>query len=214
MEFGEQRKELVKRLKKKSVIKTLSVERALLKVKREDFMTQEYRDVAYEDTPLPIPPGYVFISAPHMHATYLSAAMLKKGNKVLEIGAGSGILLAYIREIVGKEGLVVGTEIIPETFEFAKKNLEKSGYKNIVLLNVDGSKGVEKFAPYNVIISSASVVGEIPKIWIEQLKLNGILITPMGRQNEDQELFWFKKTKKGLEKKHLGGVVFVELQEK
>lgn len=214
MDFEQIRKELVKRFENQGYIKYPAVKKAMLKVKREDFVAEEYKSAAYEDTPLPIPPGNVFMSAPHMHATFLSAAMLKPGDKVLEIGAGSGILLAYIREIIGPKGLVVGTEIIRETFEFAKKNLEKTGYKDVVLLNIDGSKGVEKYAPYDKIISSASVTKEIPKVWIEQLKPNGILLTPIGRQIANQELWWIKKTKKGLQRKPLGGVVFVELQER
>jgi protein-L-isoaspartate(D-aspartate) O-methyltransferase len=150
-----------------------------------------------------------------MHAIFLSALKLKPGDKVLEIGAGSGILLAYMKEIVGKKGKVFGIEIVRETYEFAKKNLKKTGYWNKVKLILgDGSKGLPKFAPFDKIISSASPTRDIPKAWLYQLKLGGILVTPMGPVYS-QELVYLEKTKEGkIVKKNLGPVIFVELVEK
>src|SRR5438445_10609851 len=120
------------------------------------------------------------ISALHMHSIMLSAAKLKNGDKFLEIGSGSGILLAYAREIVGEKGEVFGMEINKEAFEFAKENLKKTGYgKKVKLLFGDGSLGLPEYAPFDKIISSASCL-EIPKACIDQLKEGGILITPIG----------------------------------
>ena len=214
MDLDKQRKEMVDFLDNCGYMKYPAVKRAMLKVKREDFVSPEHREVAYSNTPLPIPGGGT-ISAEHMHAIFLSTLKLKPGDKVLEIGAGSGILLAYMKEIVGKRGNVYGIEIIPETYEFAKKNLKKTGYWDKVKLFLgDGSKGLPKFAPYDKIISSASPVREIPKEWIEQLKLGGILITPLGSVF-GQDLIFLEKTKDGkIRKKNLGPVIFVELKEK
>lgn len=194
-------------------IKYPAVKRAMLKVKREDFVLPQYREKAYSNMPLPIP-GNVTISAEHMHAIFLSALNLKPGEKVLEIGAGSGILLAYMKEIVGEKGEVYGVEIIPETYEFAKKNLKNTGYWNKVKLVLgDGSKGLPEFAPYDKIVSSAAPKKEIPKAWINQLKPGGILVTPLGPTYE-QDLICLEKTREGkIIKKNLGPVVFVELIE-
>lgn len=205
---------MVQFLEKCGYIKYPAVKKAMLKVKREDFVLPEYRDKAYSNTPLPIPGGMT-ISAEHMHAIFLSALKLKKGDKVLEIGAGSGILLAYMKEIVGEKGEVYGVEIIPETYEFAKKNLKKTGYWNKVKLVLgDGSKGLAEFAPYDKIVSSAAPREKIPKTWIDQLKLGGILVTPLGPTYR-QDLIYLEKTKEGkIIKKNLGPVIFVELIEK
>src|SRR2546426_1516668 len=119
--FGYQRRKAVENLEKLGIFKEDSVKKALLKVKRELFVPNELIENSYTDTPLPIP-GNMTISALHMHAIMLSAAKLKSGDKFLEIGSGSGILLAYAREIVGEKGEVFGMEINKEAFEFAKEN--------------------------------------------------------------------------------------------
>jgi protein-L-isoaspartate(D-aspartate) O-methyltransferase len=213
MEFAKRRKELVKYLEQLGVVATPEIKHTLLKIRRELFIPKDYRRHAYEyNVALPIP-GKVTISAMNMHASFLSAAELKRGDKVLEVGAGSGILLAYIKEVVGKAGRVYGIEINPEAYEFALSNLEKTGYgKKIKLILGDGSKGLQEFAPFDKIISSAASPKEIPNPWIEQLKPNGIIVTPVGKEYYEQRLMWMKKIKGRLVKKDLGGVVFIELK--
>jgi protein-L-isoaspartate(D-aspartate) O-methyltransferase len=145
-----------------------------------------------------------------MHAIFMAALKLKKGDKVLEVGFGSGILLAYMREVVGKRGKVIGIEIVPEAFEFGKKNLAKAGYKDIKLVLGDGSLGLSEEAPFDKIISSASCP-QIPKPWIEQLKPGGIIVSPVGPEGY-QELVYLEKTKEGkIIRKNLGPVIFVRL---
>jgi protein-L-isoaspartate(D-aspartate) O-methyltransferase len=214
MDLDKQRKEIVGFLEGCGYIKHPAIKRAMLKIKREDFVPAEYRAEAYSNVPFPIPGGGT-ISAEHMHAIFMSALKLKPGDKVLEIGAGSGILLAYMKEIVGRKGKVYGIEIVRETYEFAKKNLKKTGYWNKVKLILgDGSKGLPKFAPFDKIISSASPVAKIPKEWINQLKPGGILVTPLG-PTYSQDLVYLEKSKDGkIIKKNLGPVIFVELKEK
>ncbi len=211
--FKKQREQVLENLEKLGYIATPEIKRAMLKVKREQFVWDRYKADAYMDTPLPIPGG-VTISAPHMHSIFLSALKLKPRDKVLEVGFGSGILLAYMREVVGKKGKVVGIETIPETYEFGKKNLEKAGYKNIKLFLGDGSLGVPQEAPFDKIVSGASAP-DIPKPWINQLKPGGIIVTPVGQTYSEQNLIYLEKTKKGkLKRKNLGSVVFVELKGK
>jgi len=209
--FEEKRKALVERLGDYGYIKNPKIKKVMLKIRREDFVLPEHRESAYNDTPLPIPADAT-ISAPHMHAIYLSAADLKPGEKVLEIGAGSGILLAYMKELVGPKGEVIGVEITLEVYRFAKNNLEKSGHaKKVQLILGDGSKGVEK-KKFDKIIVSATCP-EIPKPLIKQLKAGGMIIAPVGEPYGHQELIAVKKTKQGkIVMKNLGGVVFVPLR--
>ncbi|MEM5790462.1 MAG: protein-L-isoaspartate(D-aspartate) O-methyltransferase [Candidatus Aenigmatarchaeota archaeon] len=208
MNYFEERREMVERLKKYGYLKDEKIEKAMLKVKREFFVLPEYREDAYVDTPLPIP-GNATISAPHMHCIYLHALELKEGDKVLEVGFGSGILLAYIKEIVGRKGKVIGIEINPETFEFGKVNLKKAGYKDIKLILGDGSKGLEREAPFDKILISAACP-EIPKPLIEELKPKGILIAPVGGISGGQELIRIRKNEK-IKKENLGSVIFLPL---
>jgi len=205
--------QLTKNLELSDYIKSPNVKKAMLKVHRELFVPEKHYDEAYSDTPLPIP-GDQTISAPHIHAITLSELKLKEGENVLEIGAGSGILLAYIREIVGEKGKAVGIELNKETYEFAKSNLKKAGYKDIILIHGDGSFGYPKYAPYDKIVVSAASP-DIPKPVIEQLKPNGILLIVIGSRYGDQNLIKVKKTKSGkLVKKELLPVIFVPLKGK
>jgi protein-L-isoaspartate(D-aspartate) O-methyltransferase len=213
MDLSKKREETVQYLESLDVIGTPEIKHALLKVKREDFVPAGLRESVYEyNVPVPIPGG-VTMSAMNMHAIFMSSMHLKIGDKVLEIGAGSGVMLAYIKEVVGKKSKVYGLEIIPETYEFAKENLKKTGYdKKVKLILGDGSLGLPKYAPFDKILSSASSPPEIPKPWIDQLKSGGIILTPVGSAYGYQELYSFTKTKEGkLIKEPLGGVVFVNL---
>jgi protein-L-isoaspartate(D-aspartate) O-methyltransferase len=209
VDLDKEKENVLAYLERMGYLKDQKIKNAMFKVNREDFVLPGYKVSAYIDTPLVIPGGQT-ISALHMHAIFMSAAKLKPGDKVLEVGAGSGILLAYMREVVGKTGKVVGIEIVPETYEFAKKNLRNAGYKDIKLILGDGSKGVPDEAPFDKIIVSATCP-EIPKPLIDQLKVDGILIAPVGGISGNQELIYLEKTKEGIVKKNLGGVVFVPL---
>src|SRR3990172_7049570 len=178
-ELAKQRRNVVSSLEKLGYLPDSKAKRAMLKVKREDFVPTEYFASAYLDMPLPIPGGGT-ISAPHMHAISLCALKLRPGDKFLEIGCGSGILLAYAKEAVGTEGKVFGIEISRESYEFAKENLEKSGYsKKVVLVHGDGSQGLPEEAPFDkVLISAASP--DIPEPIKEQVKVGGIVVAVIG----------------------------------
>lgn len=187
-----------------------TVKRVMQKVPRELFVPKEFYNQVYSDTPLPIPGGQT-ISAPHMHVIVLSELKLKKGERVLEVGSGSGILLAYIYEFVGKKGKVIGIEFNKETYDFGKGNLKRAGYDDVLVLNADGSMGYPKFAPYDKIVISAAAPG-IPKPLIEQLKTNGIMLAVIGSSHY-QTLIKIRKTKSGkLIKRKLLDVVFVPLK--
>jgi protein-L-isoaspartate(D-aspartate) O-methyltransferase len=102
---------------------------------REEFMAPSYAEYAYVDQPFPIPgDGRQTISAPYMYPVFYEPLGLKAGERLLEVGAGSGYGAALARELVGSEGLVVSIEINPTTFRFARENLERTGYQDVVLV--------------------------------------------------------------------------------
>jgi protein-L-isoaspartate(D-aspartate) O-methyltransferase len=211
MGFEEQRAELVQRLERMGFIKGKAIKRAMLRVGREHFVDPKYLSDAYVDVPLPIPGGAT-ISAPHMHAMFMSCVGLRRGKEFAEIGFGSGILLAYAYEVVGREGKVVGIEVIPETYEFGMRNLERTGYAGKVRTYLgDGSKGIPQEAPFDAMIVSAAS----PRIfdaWVEQLKPGGRLAVPVGEAYGMQELLLVNKSKKGrIRIERLGPVSFIPL---
>src|SRR3989344_5556862 len=201
--FAQRRKDLVRELelggiRDKEVLATVS------KVPREDFVPESLRDSAYENTALPILKDQT-ISQPFTVAFMLEVLELKKGLKVLEIGAGSGYNAALISELV-KPGKVVTTEIIPEVFEFAKKNLRD--YKNVRVTLKDGTKDIkQKFD--RIIITAAS--SKVPESLIEALKDPGILIAPVGPKG-CQSMVRITKEDKKIRKGSFGSFVFVPLR--
>ncbi|HHI00407.1 MAG TPA: protein-L-isoaspartate(D-aspartate) O-methyltransferase, partial [Thermococcus litoralis] len=130
---------LVENLEREGIIKSEKVKRAFLRVPRYKFVPERYKEYAHVDEPLPIPAGQT-ISAPHMVAIMLELAELEEGMNVLEVGTGSGWNAALIYELVRRD--VYTIERIPELAEFAKRNLERAGYKDKVhVLIGDGTRG-------------------------------------------------------------------------
>ncbi|RLF91932.1 protein-L-isoaspartate O-methyltransferase [Thermococci archaeon] len=207
MERRNERIRLIERLKRYGYIRSKEVEDAMLSVKREDFVPPSVRRYAYDDTPLEIGFGQT-ISAPHMVAMMCEELELKKGLKILEIGAGSGYHAAVISKIIGEEGKVYSIERIAELAEFARKNLEKAGIKNVEVIEGDGSLGLPEYAPYDRILVTCSAP-DIPEPLIEQLKEGGIILIPVGRTFS----VLIKGIKKGkrLERKEICGCAFVPL---
>ena len=198
---------LINYWKKSKLIKNKKILEVFKKVRRENFVLDEYKDKAYDDVALPILENQT-ISQPSTVVLMLDYLDLKKGQKVLEIGTGSGYNAALIAEIV-KPGIVYSIEIIKEVYEFAKENLKD--YRNIVILNQDGSEGLKKFMPYDRIIVTAACP-EIPMNLVKQLKINGILIAPVGVY--DQDMIKLIKTKNRNRIENLGKFIFVKLKGK
>ena len=169
------KEELIKRLKEEGYLRTKHVEKAFLEVPREIFVRKEDRKHAYSDQPLPIGYGQT-ISAPHMVATMTEFLEPKKTDIVLEIGAGSGYQAAILSKLVK---WVYTIEFQRELLEFARKNLQKAGCKNIEVFHGDGSRGYKKAAPYDKIII-ACATPEINQELISQLNEGGIIIAPVG----------------------------------
>jgi protein-L-isoaspartate(D-aspartate) O-methyltransferase len=146
------------------------------------------------------------------------ALELEVGNKVLEVGAGSGWHASTIAEIVApsdasKEewGHVYTIERIAELAAFANKNIEKAGYGDrITVIHQDGTLGYPEEAPYNRILVTAAGP-EVPKPLVEQLKNGGILLVPVGRAQFYQNLVRIRKKDGKTVEENLGGVAFVPL---
>ncbi len=179
-------------------------------VPREMFIRESYLSEAYGDYPLPIGHGQT-ISQPTTVMMMTQALELKPGDKVLEVGAGSGYQAAIIAKMVGENGKVITTEIVSELVLFAQDNLKKAGIKNVEVVCLDGSKGYEKQAPYDKIIVTAACP-KIPKPLIEQLKEGGIIVAPVGALFFGQNMVKARKVNGKLEKESLGQFVFVPLK--
>jgi len=207
--FEEERRRLVERLVEEGVVRSRAVAEALMRVPREEFLPPQVREYAYSDMPLPIGYGQT-ISAPHMVAMMCEYAELEEGMYVLEVGTGSGYHAAVIAEIVGPEGHVYSVERIPELAMFAKRNLERTGYgERVTIIIGDGSRGFEPAAPYDAIIVTAAAPS-IPRPLVEQLRVGGRLVIPVGPRYE-QVLYVCTRTEKGVVVEKTVPCVFVPL---
>ena len=185
---------------------------AFEKIKRENFILEDYLDEAYGDYPLPIHKGQT-ISQPTTIMLMTQALEPKPGQKILEIGAGSGYQAALLASVVGEKGKVITTEIIPELAEFAKQNIEKAkkaGITNVEVIHADGSNGYAKEAPYDRIMITAACP-KFPEHLLEQLKIDGIIVAPVASMF-DQVMIKAIKHKNIVEKKNLGFFRFVPLK--
>ena len=194
------KKELIEHLRRYKF--SNKILKAFSKIKREKFISKNLIKYAYEDEPLPIGKGAT-ISQPYTIAFMLSLRELKDNLKILEIGSGSGYALALMNEI-SKNSKIYGIERIKTIAEKSKKVIKA---KNIKIICGDGSKGLEKFAPFDRILISAACP-KIPKHLYLQLSNKGIIAASV--QNS---IFQIKKNKK-IEIKEFPGFVFVPLIER
>lgn len=206
--FEREKLQLIEKWEYEGVVSDKRVLDAFKKVRREQFVLDEYKDQTYLDEPLPIPAGQT-ISQPTTVVLMLDALDVKQGQKVLEIGAGSGYNAALLGVLVGKNGKVITTEIVPELVGFAKNNLKKAGIANVKVVHSDGSIGYAKEAPYDRIICTAAAP-RIPKALEAQLKEGGILLIPVGPMYA-QRMIKARKVKGKLETEDLGDFIFVPL---
>lgn len=203
------KEDLIASMVNRGILKTKSITEAFREVPREEFCTPEQRKNAYLDEALPIIANQT-ISQPTTVAMMTEALEPKTGQKILEIGAGSGYQAAILSKIVGKNGKIFTIERIPELVEFAKENLKKTGIKNVKIIEGDGTLGLEKEAPFDRIIVTAGAP-QVPEKLKEQLKFGGVMVIPVGDRFE-QEIFVIKrKSKTEFEKVSIGPFMFVPL---
>lgn len=207
---------MVERYTRAGYISTKIMEEAVLSVPREEFMPPKYRRHAYSDQPYPIPgDGRQTISAPYMYPVTYEMLKLKPGHKMLEVGTGSGYGAALARELVGMNGLVVSIEINKQTYQFAKENLVRTGYDDVVIIHGDGTLGHEEKAPYDAISVTASSP-RIPNPLKEQLASPGRMVAPVGETDFwGQDLVLMEKNESGeFTERSLMKVQYVPLQGK
>jgi protein-L-isoaspartate(D-aspartate) O-methyltransferase len=209
-DFRRERAEKVRWLEAEGLLRSEPIKRALLTVRREDFVPREYRDVCYEEVPIPIPGAHATISCPHSYPLFYEPLGVAPGQRFLEVGLGSGYGAAVAREVVGSRGLVVSVELDPLTLAFGRGNLERAGYHDVVVVLGDGALGHPERAPYDR-ISVTAACREIPTALLEQLVDGGRLIAPVLERGI-QRLTLFEKTPRGLRREALCEVLYVSLQ--
>ncbi len=198
---------LIEHLKRKGVLKTPNIVRAFEEIDRADFVPDALRNEAYEDEALPI--GYgVTISQPYTVAFMLELLQPQNGEKILDVGSGSGWTTALLASTVGEKGEVIGVEIIPELVCFGRENLEKCGFRNARIEAAGEALGNPSASPFDKILVSAAS-RRMPEELITQLKVGGRLIVPIG-------LSLWQIDKRGeveIERKEFPGFVFVPLKQ-
>ncbi|MBS7637536.1 protein-L-isoaspartate O-methyltransferase [Candidatus Bathyarchaeota archaeon] len=211
-ELLRERMEKVNWLIEQGFLRSRKIIEGMMKVPREDFVPEMYRDYAYLEVPLPLPGRDATISCPHSYPMFYEALELRDGDRFLEVGAGSGYGAALAREIVGSKGLVVTIEIDKETYEFARRNLEVLGYHDVLLLHGDGSLGYPPKAPYDKICITAACP-KIPSPLIHQLRCGGRLVAPVGPPGSVQDLTMLEKKQDGtVEARVIEEVLYVPLR--
>ena len=225
------RESLLHHLEKMGVLRTPRLMETFWVVDRAYFVPQELREGAYEDYPLPI--GYgATISQPTTVVFMLEKLDVQPGQRVLDVGSGSGWTTALLAHLVGAQGKVIGLEIVPELVALGQKNLCQ--FYADVLENISielpeikaakkGVVGLHEEAPFDRILVSAAAK-KVPEELIDQLQLDGILVLPVGKQltspletfnrkEHPQSLFRIHKKSDGtLETEEYPGFVFVPLQ--
>lgn len=219
------KEKLIESLIKDGYLKTPSIIDAFRAIDRADFVPENLKSEAYENYPLPIGSGQT-ISQPLTVAFMLELLEPKAGEKILDIGAGSGWQAAILAHVVSKaqihadktqinaelkrnQTLVIAIERISELKDFAEKNLEKYGLVSngiVKIIEGDGTKGYEPESPYDKIIAAASGTA-LPEMWKTQLKIGGRIVTPIR-----ESIYVFdKKNRDTFAKRQYFGFSFVPL---
>ena len=206
-DFTAERENMVERQLRRRGITDPHILDAFRAVPRHEFVGSKHAHLAYGDHPLPIEAGQT-ISQPYIVALMIEAAGIAPGDKVLEVGAGSGYAAAVTGRIAGK---VVGIERQHELVKVARERLARLGSDNVEIVEGDGTKGWPAQAPYDAILAAASG-SHVPQSLIDQLAPGGRLVMPLGGPGWVQELVKVTKLNDGkLEQTNLGGVRFVPL---
>lgn len=208
--FKARRERLVDGISDRGYVTAPEVLSAMKTVRRHLFVPERNRPDAYDDRPLDIGEGQT-ISAPHMVGIMAEKLCLSRGQKVLEIGGGSGYHAAVVAHIVGPSGHVYSIERIASLAERARKSLDEAGYSKTVSMVVgDGTLGLPEHAPYDRIFVAAASPG-IPPPLFEQLREGGRMLVPVGEVYVGQELVMIEKRNGRPVTTEHGGCVFVPL---
>lgn len=183
VEYSKSRKRMVNKQIARRGVRSQVVLDAMRKVPRERFLPKYARLFAYDDSPLPIGKGQT-ISQPYIVAYMIEALALEGGEKVLDIGTGSGYAAAVLAEIAAE---VYTIERVEALADMARAVLEDLGYVNVHVQHGDGTLGWPEHAPFDGIVVAAAGP-EVPETLKQQLKVGGRLVIPIGRSKTFQEL--------------------------
>lgn len=206
-DLSEARSQMVAHQIQERGVRAPGVARAMREVPREEFMGEEMREFAYADSPLPIGEGQT-ISQPYIVAYMTEALELEGGERVLEVGTGSGYAAAVLARIAGE---VYTIERHPSLARTARATLKRLGYDNVHVIEGDGTKGWPQAAPYDAIVVAAGGI-EVPAALRSQLAVGGRLVIPVGPTPREQRLVRVTKVHEGrFEEEDLLPVRFVPL---
>ncbi len=205
--YEQQRLDLVEHGVKDWGVEDEAVLDVLRRVPRHEFVPENVLSMAYENHPLPIGYGQT-ISQPYIVGLMTESIQVGKGDTVLEIGSGSGYQAAVLAELVDQ---VYTMEIIPQLAERAEATLERLGYTNISVRNADGYNGWPEHAPYDAIMVTAAP-DHVPQPLVQQLKVGGRMVIPVGPVAGAQTLWLIRRTSETeVSSRGLGAVAFVPL---
>lgn len=197
-------------MKKSGFLNDDKVENAIRKMPRDEFVPISLKENAYEDVPLQIMKNQT-ISQPSVVSRMTEWLDIREGQKILEVGSGSGWQTAILSYLVG-QGKVYSIERHSELVDFAKKNLVRLGINNVKVILGDGNLGFPEESPFDRIIITAACK-KVPEQLLEQLSDEGLLIAPVGEFQQSMTLL--KKTSNGIiEIKNQPGYAFVPLLDK
>ena len=199
------RKKLVETIARKG-IQDKRILDAVQKIPRHTFLDSSFLEFAYEDKPFPIGSGQT-ISQPYTVAFQTELLEISKGDKVLEIGTGSGYQACLLAEMGAK---VYTIERQKKLYEKTKNFLPKIGYRQIKCFYGDGYKGLPAFAPYDKVLITAAAP-EIPDLLASQLKTGGFIVVPLGEGDVQTMLRLCKNQEGELEEEKFGTFRFVPL---
>ena len=207
IDFAAQRDWMIEHTIRRRGLSDTALLAAFQAVPREEFISPEYADQAYADSPLPIESGQT-ISQPYIVALTVDAARVRPGDKVLEVGAGSGYAAAILGQMARE---VVAIERHPELAKLARERMQRLGYANVRILEGDGTRGCPDEAPFDAIVAAASG-SHVPQVLIDQLRPSGRIVMPVGDPHTIQSLVKLTKRDDGsIEREDLGAVRFVPL---
>ena len=170
---------LINALIKDGWLKTPRIIEAFRAIKRADFMTEDTKDLAELNEALPIGHGQT-ISQPLVVSFMLEQLQPESGDKILDVGSGSGWTSVLLGQIVGPKGKVTALEAVRELKEFGERNSARYKFGQVQFILGDGSKGYEREAPFDKILCSAAAQREMPKALKKQLKIGGRIVAPVG----------------------------------
>jgi protein-L-isoaspartate(D-aspartate) O-methyltransferase len=205
MKYDRLRHDMVEKQIEARGISDPGVLKAMRKVPRHLFVSEALMDQAYNDFPLPIGEQQT-ISQPYIVAEMTQALGLAPGDRVLEIGTGSGYQAAVLAQIAYR---VYTIERIYSLYVKTRKLFDQLGYHNIVTRYSDGTSGWKDESPFDAIIVTAGAP-EIPAVLVNQLAIGGRMVIPVGNQYA-QDLIRLVRDEKGVHQTNLGGCRFVKL---